>query len=98
MAINDHNPRLTGPRNTKEGRWQIAYDVRGALPASSFSAVFADGTRQNRTYRTGRYCFYLARHWDTTILNDGSYSLEVSVVDIRGNSASKEFPLAVANL
>ena len=90
--------RVIGRWNAKRGRWHIAYDVRGALSASSFSTVFVDGTRQNRTYRTGRYRFYLHRHWDTATLDDGSYSLEVSVVDIRGNGASEQIPFVVRNL
>jgi hypothetical protein len=60
--------------------------------------VFEDGSRQNREYRVGRYRFYLARQWSTVLLVDGSYVLEVSVADVRGNVDDEHVVFATANV
>jgi hypothetical protein len=82
---------------TREG-WLVAFDTRYALPTASFSSVYATGTRQNRTYRPGWYRFYLAHGWDTDVLADGSYQLEVSALDIRGNEATATVSFVVTGL
>jgi len=79
LAAADGNPRPP---------WRIAFDTRGALPETSFGAVYAPGTRQNRSGRPGWYRFYLARGWSSNSLATGAYHLEVSVADIRGNEAT----------
>lgn len=90
--------RLMRPGRNDQGAWSVAFDARGVLPSTPYSAVFTTDTRQNRTYRTGRYRFYLARRWNTPALADGPYALQVSVADIRGHVATDEIFFATANL
>jgi hypothetical protein len=82
----------------ERGVWRTAFDARRTLQAGSFSSVFADDTRQNRTNRVGRYRFHLMHNWDTAALADGTYVLEVSARDTRGNAASERTWFAVANV
>jgi hypothetical protein len=90
--------RVRWPGPTSSAPWRVASDVRVALPSAPYDAVFAVGTRQNRTYRVGRYRLYLARGWSTGALANGSYLLDVAVSDIRGHTAGTEVPFVVANL
>jgi hypothetical protein len=85
------------PAGARTAAWETAFDARTELPSASFFSVFADGTRQNRTYRVGRYRFLLARSWNTAALADGAYTIEVSVADIRGNAATLALRFATAN-
>jgi hypothetical protein len=80
--------RLAGLGAPAASSWQVAYEVRGALPTTAYAKVFADGTRENRTYRVGRYRFLLMRHPDTARLKDGIYKVDVSISDIRGNTTN----------
>ena len=80
--------------------WHVADDFRTSLPSSSFSSVFALGTRQNHPWAgtgTGRYRLLLARGWDTHTLRNGTYRLEVAVSDTRGNRAQAAAEFTVAN-
>jgi hypothetical protein len=61
------------------------------------NGVYAPGTRQNLPNAPGKYYFWLARNLDTTTLDDGPYTISVSVSDIRGNEASASFSFTVAN-
>jgi hypothetical protein len=78
--------------------WQTAVDFRWSLlPQSEFWLVYAPGTRQNKANRPGQYMFYLRQAWDTTELANGSYTLEVQAIDMRGNVGTRAQPFVVAN-
>ena len=78
--------------------WRTPIDLRVALvPRAQFGKVFAPGTRQNRSYRAGRYRYFLAREWNTRLLPNGSYRLQVEAVDVRGNTAGAFISLRIAN-
>ena len=77
--------------------WQTAVDFRETIPAASaFGSVFARWTRQNHPHHPGRYQIYLAHAWNSAQLPAGSYRIEVSACDSRGNTAAVEFPLTLA--
>jgi hypothetical protein len=77
--------------------WQTAVDFRETIPAASaFGSVFARWTRQNHPHHPGRYRIYLAHAWNSAQLPAGSYRIEVSACDSRGNTAAVEFPLTLA--
>ncbi len=88
--------RLVGSAGNKHG-WSLAFNASRLLPESPYSSVFTGGTRQNRTYRVGRYRIYLARQFDTAALVDGSHTLEVSVADTRQNVSTNATQFATAN-
>ena len=78
--------------------WRTAADFRDELlPPSEFSRVYAPGTKKGGRRAPGRYRFYLAREWDSTVLLDGRYRLEVVATDIRGNRAIARLPFDVRN-
>ena len=54
----------------------------------SFSAVFAGGTRQNRTYRVGRYRFYLRATGTRPACGWLVQSWKCPSSDIRGNATA----------
>ena len=78
--------------------WQTAVDFRWSLlPQSAFSLVYAPATRQNKANRPGQYIFYLREAWDTSELANGSYTLDVQAIDMRGNVGRFSQPFVVAN-
>lgn len=78
--------------------WQTIVDFRSTVPPEgSFAALYASGTRQNRTNRPGSYRFFLARRWDTRTLPDAEYRLEVAVEDLVGNRASATLSFTTLN-
>jgi hypothetical protein len=78
--------------------WHSPVDFRRTLlPPSLFHVVYAQGTRQNRPNRRGRYRFYMAHGWTTSTLRNGLYRLEVSAADAHGNRAVGGLPFTVAN-
>jgi hypothetical protein len=77
--------------------WRAAHDVRSTLPTGSFESTYAIRTRQNRPNRAGTYRFYLAQGWASGELRNGSYAVEVRVVDTYGNQARSSWPFVVAN-
>lgn len=86
--------RLVGARVVT--RWRTAADFRGVLP-TSFDALYARWTRQNRPSRHGRYRFLLAGRWDSRTVPDGRYRLEVHVADTRGNASRASVRFTVQN-
>ena len=93
--------RLVGPRSLASlGRWHVAADFRGALPHVPVSAVYARWTRQNHPWGRGgrgRYRFVLARRFDTRLLADGRYRVEVAVADTHGNTTRATATFVIAN-
>lgn len=89
--------RLAGTRAATA--WHVAFDVRGSLPASAFSTVYAKWTRQNHPDRSqlGRYRYLLVRAFDTRSLPNGTYRLVVRAADTRGNSSTTSRAFTVAN-
>jgi hypothetical protein len=78
--------------------WESPVDFRRfVLPFSLFSYVYAPGTYQNRPNRAGRYEYYLAHGFDTRLLANGSYVLEVEALDEQENVGRASFPFTVAN-
>ena len=78
--------------------WHAPVDFRKTLlPASLFPVVYTPDTRQNHPHHPGLYRFYAAHTWDTKLLPNGHYRLEVAVADAQGNRAHAALPFAVAN-
>jgi hypothetical protein len=78
--------------------WQSSVDFRKfLLPFSLFSYVYAPGTHQNRPNRVGRYEYYLTHQFDTRLLANGSYVLQVEALDEQENVGRASFPFTVAN-
>ena len=78
--------------------WHAPVDFRkGLLPPSLFRVVFAQGTRQNKPGRPGRYRLYAAHSWSTRLLPNGLYKIQVSVADAQGNRAVASLPFTIAN-
>ena len=89
--------RLLGDRELAATSWRTAADFEGALPTGPFTSVYMDWTRQNLASVRGRYCFYLARGFDTHLLRNGVYHVAVRVTDMRGNVTTGTTTLTVAN-
>lgn len=92
--------RIVGERSTASAAWHVAVDFRGALPAATYSAIYAPWTRQNRPSKhhgRGRYRYYLARGLDTRSLPNGSYRVVVRAGDTAGNATSFTRVFTVAN-
>jgi hypothetical protein len=78
--------------------WVSSVDFRMfVLPFSLFSSVYAPGTSQNRPNHAGRYEYYLAPEFDTRLLANGSYVLQVEALDEQENVGRASFPFTVAN-
>jgi murein DD-endopeptidase MepM/ murein hydrolase activator NlpD len=78
--------------------WVNAVDFRRFLvPFSFFDSVYAPGTYQNRPNRPGRYEYFLAHDFDTRVLPNGSYVLQVEALDEQENVGRASFPFTVAN-
>jgi hypothetical protein len=78
--------------------WSVGVDLREAMLAPSlFHQVFAPGTLQNHPDKPGTYNYFLAHGWNTRVLPNGAYTLEVEVSDVRGNTSTKRFPITVTN-
>jgi hypothetical protein len=79
--------------------WKTAVDFRrDLLPEWLYPLVYAPGTWQNRAGRPGRYRFYLLFGFDTRLLANGYYRLEVRASDTRGNAATSVLPFRIDNL
>jgi hypothetical protein len=78
--------------------WHAPVDFRRTLlPPSLFSVVYAPGTRQNRAGKPGSYRFFVAHTWDTSVLPNGRYRVQVAVADITGNRALASLPFTIRN-
>jgi hypothetical protein len=78
--------------------WAVAADFRRVIPGpSAFHDYYATWTHQNRPGRAGRYGIYLRHGWDSTTVEDGSYTIEVVASDTRGNRSTLRTTLRVAN-
>jgi hypothetical protein len=85
-------------QGTVARRWRTPVDfTQTLLPQSAFSRIYAPGTRQNHAGEPGRYRFYLAHTWSTTVLTDGNYVLEVEASDLGGNTGSLARSFTIAN-
>jgi hypothetical protein len=73
--------------------WRTVADFRETIPsASEFDRVWAPGTTQNHVRSPGHYRLALARGLE---LPAGSYVVEVTVKDTRGNHSTARSPLVV---
>jgi hypothetical protein len=78
--------------------WHTPVDFRKTmLPAGLFASIYAPGTRQNKPNQVGRYRFYVAHGWTTSLLRDGLYRLEVEASDAQGNRAVAGLPFTISN-
>jgi Peptidase family M23 len=85
-------------QGTVARRWHTPVDfAQTLLPQSAFSRIYAPGTRQNHAGEPGRYRFYLAHTWSTTVLPDGNYVLEAEASDLAGNTGSLARSFTIAN-
>lgn len=95
-------PALLRWRVLKEGKvvrpWRTPIDFsRTLLPPGLFRTVFAPGTRQNRPNTPGRYRFFVAHAWSTTLLPNGLYRIQVEARDEGGNAARAGLPFTIRN-
>lgn len=78
--------------------WQTGPDLRTrVLRPQQFASVYAPGTRANHRGKPGYFSFYLTHGWRSASLANGSYRLEVSASDIRGNTGLSFFAIMIAN-
>lgn len=86
------------PFGATSARWRTAVDFRSYLaPREKFANVYAPWTTLNRPDRPAHLVYFLARRFDTTLLLDGRYRLQVAVFDSQGNSARAGLWITVAN-
>jgi len=79
-------------------QWTNAVDFRRfVLHLSLYNLVYAPGTVQNRPHRHGRYQYYLAHQFDTHVLPNGSYTLQVEAWDEQENVGQASFAFTVTN-
>ena len=79
-------------------QWETPVDFRTfLLPINLFTFVYAPGTFQNKAGRRGRYEFYLAHQFDTRVLPNGSYVLQVDALDEQENVGQALFAFTVRN-
>jgi hypothetical protein len=89
--------RLTRSRRTIVD-WQTAVDFRRSIPQpAAFWDVYAPGTTQNRSYRSGQYFFLLRRGWNSSTVPNGIYRLEIAAEDTAGNTTRRGQRIVVAN-
>jgi murein DD-endopeptidase MepM/ murein hydrolase activator NlpD len=89
--------RIVQGQNTVKP-WETAVDFRTfLLPKSLFDFVYAPGTYQNKINRPGRYEFYLAHELETGLLPNGSYVLQVDVLDDQENLGQASFAFTIRN-
>ena len=90
--------RIVQGQNTIR-QWETPVDFRTfLLPINLFSYVYAPGTFQNKAGRRGRYVFYLAHQFDTRVLANGSYVLQVDALDDQENLGQASFAFTVTNV
>ena len=89
--------RIVQGQNTIRA-WETPVDFRTfLLPINLFTFVYAPGTFQNKAGRRGRYEFYLAHQFDTRVLPNGSYVLQVDALDEQENVGQALFAFTVRN-
>jgi hypothetical protein len=89
--------RIVQGQNTIR-QWETAVDFRTfLLPINLFDFVYAPGTFQNKPGRRGRYEFYLAHSFDTRVLPNGSYVLQIDALDEQANVGQASFAFTVTN-
>jgi len=89
--------RIVQGQNTIR-QWETPVDFRTfLLPLNLYNFVYAPGTFQNKAGRRGRYEFYLAHQFDTRILPNGSYVLQVDALDEQENVGQASFAFTVTN-
>lgn len=89
--------RIVQGQNTIR-QWETPVDFRTfLLPLNLFNFVYAPGTFQNKAGRRGRYEFYLAHQFDTRVLANGSYVLQVDALDDQENLGQASFAFTVTN-
>jgi hypothetical protein len=89
--------RVVGPHGAGT-RWATAFDVTRTIPGNaSYDRVYAQWTRQNHTYKAGRYRVYLAHTLPTRPLPNGLYRVEVRASDVCGNRTTARASITIDN-
>ena len=88
--------RVVDKRDRPVTHWRSVFDVHESLPHLDFAAVYADGTTQNHARSAGRYRFRLARGLTAGAFAAGTYTLQVTLVDARGNTARSSWDFGIA--
>ncbi len=66
-------------------------------PADIFDQIYASGTLQNGPPTVGNYNLFLIHNWDTTKMQNGTYSITITASDNQNNKSSKTFNVTVSN-
>ena len=95
-------PALVRWRILDDGRdvvpWETAADFRTTLlQPDQYELVYAPGTRQDHPGLPGDFRFWLSHDFDTTLLPNDTYRLEVAASDTRGNTGRAFVEFTVAN-
>jgi len=95
-------PALVRWRITRDDKdvvpWETAADFRTVLlMPDQYDLIYAPGTRQDHPGAPGDFRFWLSRSFDTTLLADGTYRLEVAASDTRENTGRAFVDFTVAN-
>lgn len=78
--------------------WSAAIDHRLRIPTNDrYRAEYGRWTRQNKKNRIGRYRFVLRSGWNSGIVADGRYVVEVAASDVSGNTTVARYPIRLAN-
>ena len=88
--------------HSRRGRGTDPVEPRRVLdfalpPGDLYSSIYAPGTYQNKPHRPGQYIFWVAHGIDTTVIPNGTYTLEVFATDTRNNIGSASLGFTIAN-
>jgi hypothetical protein len=76
----------------------LAVNFEFALPVNAlYDWVYGPGTYENKAHRPGHYLYRIAHGFDTTGFPNGTYTLEVTASDTRGNFGTATVALVIAN-
>jgi hypothetical protein len=67
------------------------------MPAGLYGFLYAPGTYQNKGHRPGSYLFWVTHGFDTTMVPDGAYRLQVVAEDTRYNRGLGTLDVTIAN-
>ena len=88
---------LTGPTGALVATDSVVDFTAGLPPSSTYNAIYAPGTYQNKAHRPGNYLYWVMHSLDTSAFSDGLYQLTVFAMDDRGNTGSDVVALQFSN-
>ena len=94
-----HGSQTTLPWQTSVEHGSTLHpDIRGNPPTDiNFASVYAPDTTQNTPSTPGTYHFWLKRRFDTRLIPNGNYTLEVEASDVRGNPRTATRAIVIKN-